>query len=472
MKRRLTRRSLFGLIGAASGAAALAACGATPTPRVIEKVVTSVVEREVTKIVEGTPQVVKETVVVQEVVKETVVVEKEVTAAPAAKELEIFMWEPQGEPYLAVGQAIVQEFKADHPEVKVNLSQPGAGLGCNEANLAAAAAGTLPHFSQNCVMKDFIKYEAIYPVDEFPDWQELAATIGEGPIRCMTVDSRVWALPFSAVTFASAMNTDLAANADLDPDIPPATWDNFTLWAEQMTGDGTWGVELPITDTAWLTTSFYHFAFQGTSTYDFFTSDGSGFTIEEPNFKRALEIARTIYQNEWCPHEMPEGVNMLGDGKVGMHLQAGPWYVPIFNRDYPDLRWKPFPTPTPDEQTSETILVSGAGFQFYKQAVKDPKELEMAWELAKYHLRPTYQAMIVREVGELAALKDLELPDDLKGYAYWIQRVAKANKPLDPSPNFYRFRDVFVVYYNKIIRNLMPIDAAIQEMVEKGQAYL
>jgi len=88
----LTRRQVLrGLLVLGSGTAALAACGATPTPQVIKEVVTSVVEREVTKVVEGTPQVVKETVVV----KETQVVEKEVTvqAQQPQIELKLMSWD-------------------------------------------------------------------------------------------------------------------------------------------------------------------------------------------------------------------------------------------------------------------------------------------------------------------------------------------------------------------------------------------
>jgi len=80
----LSRRRLFKAAGAGLLGGALAACGATPTPQVIKEVVTQVVEKEVTKIVEGTSvvEVVKETVVVEQ----TVVVEKEkVVEATAEK---------------------------------------------------------------------------------------------------------------------------------------------------------------------------------------------------------------------------------------------------------------------------------------------------------------------------------------------------------------------------------------------------
>ena len=83
--KRVSRRAFLRRAAAFGGMAAVgslaAACGATPTPevieKVVEKVVTQVVEKEVTKIVAGTPVTVKETVVVEKAV--TSVVEKEVT---------------------------------------------------------------------------------------------------------------------------------------------------------------------------------------------------------------------------------------------------------------------------------------------------------------------------------------------------------------------------------------------------------
>jgi ABC-type glycerol-3-phosphate transport system substrate-binding protein len=108
----------FALVGA--GAATLAACGATPTPEVVEKqvVVTQVVEKEVTTIVEGTPQVVKETVVVEKVV--------EATAAPEQKHDISFAWWTGGEGANKVFHEAIDRFELSHPNFSVNrIAIPG-----------------------------------------------------------------------------------------------------------------------------------------------------------------------------------------------------------------------------------------------------------------------------------------------------------------------------------------------------------
>ena len=99
----LSRRRFLGRIGAlglglAVAGPVLAACGATPTPQIVretvivEKPVTGVV-KEITRIVAGTPQTVRETVVVEKPVEKQVtkLVEKVVTAA-VAKPVKVELW--------------------------------------------------------------------------------------------------------------------------------------------------------------------------------------------------------------------------------------------------------------------------------------------------------------------------------------------------------------------------------------------
>lgn len=119
-----SRREVLRFALAGAGAAALAACGATPTPQIVEKevVVTQVVEKEVTKIVEGTAQVVKETVVVEKVV--------EATAAPEEKHDIGFAWWTGGEGANKVFQESMDRFELSHPNYSVNrMAIPGSEYG-------------------------------------------------------------------------------------------------------------------------------------------------------------------------------------------------------------------------------------------------------------------------------------------------------------------------------------------------------
>ncbi len=141
VKRVLSRRHLLAGMGLAGTAGALAACGATPTPQVVEKVITQVVA--------GTPQIVKETVEVEKVATQVVEKEVVVTATPAPKgavKLVFFVWmAPEQQPQV---QAIFDAFTKENPNITIELQQaPGDEAQKFQKVLLMIAAGTPPDFT-------------------------------------------------------------------------------------------------------------------------------------------------------------------------------------------------------------------------------------------------------------------------------------------------------------------------------------
>jgi len=101
-ERKLNRRRFLRAAGFGAAGAVLTACAATPTPQVIEK--------EVTRIVEGTPQVVKETVVVTQ----------EAPAGPAAKPLLRFAMY-NFDPWLSALPKMFSDFEQEVGTAQVKL---------------------------------------------------------------------------------------------------------------------------------------------------------------------------------------------------------------------------------------------------------------------------------------------------------------------------------------------------------------
>ena len=199
------RRALKGLLVLGAGGAALSACGATPTPQVVEKVVTSVVEREVTKIVEGTPQIVKETVVITEV--QTQVVEQVVTATPAPKGpvnlvLADYVYDMEDQ------QKLVDMWNADHPDMPMEgqfapwdtywtkiQTQIAGGQVPDVIDMSAFYVVVLA-FRNGLLNIDPLIERDSFPIGDFYPtsvetfrWQYGQIRVGEGPL---------WAMPESA----------------------------------------------------------------------------------------------------------------------------------------------------------------------------------------------------------------------------------------------------------------------------------
>lgn len=192
-QRRLTRRGFIRTAAVASGLATLSACGATATPQVIEK--------EVTRIVEGTPQVVTETVVV----KETVVVEQ--TVAPsetAAAPVEIVFWQPpiwrygkdnltpDAPPEEWISDAC-DRFEQEYPSITVTLElipwdQWGQKL------TTAFASGTLPNVLYSSLSIDRVQAGVLEPVDDYVTPEELANWL-PGRQAALTIFGRLYGFP-------------------------------------------------------------------------------------------------------------------------------------------------------------------------------------------------------------------------------------------------------------------------------------
>ena len=136
--KRLSRRSLMTTSAIVGTGAVLAACGATPTPQVIREVVTQVVEKEVTKIVGGTPQIVKETVVVEQ----TVVVEKMTTPTAITDKVKLIVEWPQYTPAKTRwGEKAFWAYMQAFPNIEI---EPMYNTDPNEKLTVAIAGGTPP----------------------------------------------------------------------------------------------------------------------------------------------------------------------------------------------------------------------------------------------------------------------------------------------------------------------------------------
>jgi len=223
---RFTRRALLlsGAKGAAGGGVllALAACGATPTPQVIEKVVekevTKVIEKEVTKLVEGTPQVVQQTVVV----KETVVVQAPTKAVePVTVELLTPDW---GEKYnKIVFEDVAGWFHDQHPECTIKHVPAQSH---QEKLLTQIAGGMPPDLTYiNYVNAIGFAFRGVLlPLDERFAAANLAIDdFLHGVTHSLMWNGKIYGFPMCYDAMGFYWNKNVYEEVGLDPEKPPRT---------------------------------------------------------------------------------------------------------------------------------------------------------------------------------------------------------------------------------------------------------
>lgn len=137
-----------------------------------------------------------------------------------------------GEAYLRDLAALYEE---QHPETKVEVTAiPNSEV--QQKLGSAISAGDAP----DVVAIDVVKAPYFISVNSFEDLTDRIAELPytgdllEGQLDAGTYDGRQYAVPFTADSSVLFYNKGLFAQAGLDPDAPPATWDEFAQAANAV----------------------------------------------------------------------------------------------------------------------------------------------------------------------------------------------------------------------------------------------
>ena len=305
-------------------AAVIAGCGPTPEPQVIEKVVTREVEVEKTVI---------ETV---EVEKEVVV---EVTAVPEEETivLRFANWATAEEATREIFLKAIDEFKATHPNVEIELiTLPFDQV---RPQLITMSAGGNP--------PDIVQLNGAWPHElgalgvlrdlrEFTSEEYLADNY-QGGLDAGVYDGALYAVPIGLTPHGLWWNKKLFEQAGLDPNKPPKTMDELnevmaTLKANLPEDVYPIGIDTTKIDYAltgfwpWMLTEGARPLYDGN--YDF----------TDPATKKAFEWLKMIVDEGYTPvgQQIKEERELMAKGKVVMKLD-GPYVSGIMRSLNPDF---------------------------------------------------------------------------------------------------------------------------------------
>ncbi len=177
-------------------------------------------------------------------------------ALSARADTELTMYYPVavGGPLTQVVDGIVADFMAENPDIKVNAIYAG---NYNDARIKALAALNSGEPAQLSVMfsidiYELIEQDAIVAFDDIVSTDEEKAWLDSFYPSLMengrTAD-KTWGIPFQRSTIVMYYNKDAFRAAGLDPENPPATWDELVDAGKKLTSaDGSkWGVMIPST---------------------------------------------------------------------------------------------------------------------------------------------------------------------------------------------------------------------------------
>jgi ABC-type glycerol-3-phosphate transport system substrate-binding protein len=276
-KRSLTRREFLRWTAAATaglaGATALGACVPAPAPQATP--VEKIVEKEVEKVVTATP-------------------------APEQVELTFFNWASAEEATRKNVEAIIAQFEADHPNVKINNVQFGFG-DIQSQTLIAITGGNPPDVVQQSSNMPFelAAMGALEPLDGYVSPDYLAENF-PGALVAGTYQDQLFALPWSITPHAFWYNKQLMAELGLDPTKPPETIDELDAAAKVAKAKDIYAVGLDTTKRQYALVHQWPWMLAfGAQPYQ----DGLP-NFNTPEMKEYYEWLRVLLQNEYSPPGM------------------------------------------------------------------------------------------------------------------------------------------------------------------------
>ncbi len=156
------------------------------------------------------------------------------------------------DPKTRADRAVIEAFEREHPNIQlVNANGLQIKGPAAESNLLMAfAGGTAPDvvYVNFRTMENYIQQGFLSPLDPYLKADpSLLAKVHPMIRQVITVDNHVYALPYAQFVQALYYRKDMFKQAGIDPDTPPANWNEFYDDCRRITNQpkGIWGFEWP-----------------------------------------------------------------------------------------------------------------------------------------------------------------------------------------------------------------------------------
>jgi multiple sugar transport system substrate-binding protein len=344
---------------------------------------------------------------------------------------------------------LVAKFHEEFPGIEVKPQYVPTGDALIQKLITSVQSNTAPDISwiHANFLQDIIEADAIYRISEFQNTPDSLPQADLNDIYPALLQEASWrgtlySMPMEATGIALLCNRELFRNAGLDPDRPPATWQELREYAKKLTldrdGDGRYeqvGFFVPVFPASgpygdWMVWQFYPFLFQAGG--DVIAKDQTRVLYDSDAGIRALSLWKGIYNDLNLRIFTIDYEVAFASKQLAMALD-GPWNLPRW-RKIQGLDWSI--SPLPAGPAKRATIVGGEYLAIFRQS-KHPKE---AWTFVRWMTRPDIQAFwsmksgylpIRKAVSENKEYKEfLDQNKPLKAYVDQLQ-VAQAPSPID-----------------------------------------
>ena len=282
------------------------------------------------------------------------------------------------------------------------------------------------------------------------------------------VDGNIYSIPFQRSTMVLYYNKDAFKEAGLDPETPPATWEELADYGVKLTNDGRYGVGIALNSGSaqW---AFTGFCLQNsTDGQDLMSEDGKTAYFDTPENVEALQFWLDL-QNEYkC---MAEGIVQWTDlptqflaGEVAMIYHTTGNMANIHDNADFDFGTAFLPA-------HKRIGAPTGGGNFYISSGISEDRVQAAWKFIKFATATERAAQWSLDTGYVATRQSCFDTDLIKNYYAEVPQAAVAYEQLPyakPELTTYNAAEIWRVL-NDNIQAAVVGDMSAQEALSAAQ---
>ena len=351
-----------------------------------------------------------------------------------ATELTMFYPVAVGGPLTKLVDKLVSDFQAENPDIKVKAIYSGNYSDTMTKAMTALKGGTPPNLSVILSTEIFtlIDNDAIVPFDDLVTTDQEKQWLGSFYPALMEnsrTAGKTWSIPFQRSTIVMYYNKDAFRKAGLNPDAPPATWDELVemgkkLVVKDSSGKVTqWGLEIP-------STGYPYWMFGALCRQNgevLMNTAGTEVYFKNPGVVQALDFWKDLGQTHGI---MPKGTIEWGTLRTDFLEQktAIMWHSTgnlTAVKKNASFDFGVAMLPAKKERGTPT---GGGNFYIFKDS--SPEERAAALKFIKWMTQPARTAQWSIGTGYLGTRADAYETDELKSYVKGFPAAAIARDQL------------------------------------------
>jgi sn-glycerol 3-phosphate transport system substrate-binding protein len=228
-----------------------------------------------------------------------------------ATELTMFYPVAVGGPLTKLVDKLVQDFQTENPDIKIKAIYSGNYSDTMTKAMTSLKGGNPPHLSVilSTEIYTLIDNDAIVAFDDLVTTdaeQQWLNSFYPALMENSRTAGKTWSIPFQRSTIVMYYNKDAFRAAGLDPEMPPATWDELVTMGKKLVKKDAsgkvaqWGLEIPSTGYP-----YWMFGALSRQNGEVLMNDaGNEVYFNKPGVVEALEFWKALGQEHGV---MPEG---------------------------------------------------------------------------------------------------------------------------------------------------------------------